>query len=230
VSGEEPEPADTRRRVDQGLLICFALTALAGWIDAIGFLRLGGFYPSFMSGNTTQLGIVLSELDWRSAALPGLLVALFVLGVFTGGVIDRSVTRFPLVLNSAIETLLIVAAIGLSQVETHAALALAPLPIAMGLQNVVAYRFATGSVGITFVTGTLVRLGEALAEAVVRGRGQWSRPALTWLAMAAGAVGGATAHAVAAPLELALPAMGAAIAAVLAYRMAISGRQVSRAA
>jgi uncharacterized membrane protein YoaK (UPF0700 family) len=29
------------------------LTAIAGWVDAIGFLSLGGFYVSFMSGNTT---------------------------------------------------------------------------------------------------------------------------------------------------------------------------------
>ncbi|MDB5537022.1 MAG: hypothetical protein JWQ65_1897, partial [Devosia sp.] len=32
------------------------LTAAAGFIDAIGFIKLGGFYTSFMSGNTTQLG------------------------------------------------------------------------------------------------------------------------------------------------------------------------------
>jgi uncharacterized membrane protein YoaK (UPF0700 family) len=65
-----------------------------------------------------------------------------------------------------------------------------------------------------------VRLGEALAEAALRRAGQWSRPALTWVAMAAGAVGGATAHAIAAPLELVVPALGAAVAALLAYRLA----------
>src|SRR5689334_17697172 len=90
----------------------------------------------------------------------------------------------------------------------------------MGLQNVIAYRFAAGSVGITFVTGTLVRLAEALADAALRRGGQWSKPALTWLAMAAGAVGGATAHAFAAPLELVIPALGSTLAALLAYRMA----------
>jgi uncharacterized membrane protein YoaK (UPF0700 family) len=213
-----PEPANAR--VDAALLICLALTALAGWIDAIGFLRLGGFYPSFMSGNTTQLGIALSEREWHAAALPALLVALFVLGAFIGSIIDRGVKRSPLVVNSLIETLLIVTAIALSYTDIHPALALAPLPAAMGLQNVIAYRFATGSVGITFVTGTLVRLAEALADAALRRGGQWSRPALTWVAMAAGAIGGATAHAFAAPLELVLPALGAAVAAVLAYRMA----------
>ena len=40
-----------------GLLIGLCLTAVAGWVDAIGFLRLGGLYTSFMSGNTTHLGV-----------------------------------------------------------------------------------------------------------------------------------------------------------------------------
>jgi len=206
--------------VDAALLICIALTALAGWIDAVGFLRLGGFYPSFMSGNTTQLGVALSHRQWEAAALPVMLVLLFVLGAFIGSVIDRAVQRFPLALNALIETVLIVAAIALERADSHPAVALAPLPVAMGLQNVIAYRFATGSVGITFVTGTLVRLGEALAEAALRRGGQWSKPALTWVAMAAGAIGGATAHAIAAPIELVVPALGSAVAAVMAYRMA----------
>jgi hypothetical protein len=34
------------------------LTAIAGWVDAIGFISLGGFDVSFMSGNTTR--------SWRS--------------------------------------------------------------------------------------------------------------------------------------------------------------------
>jgi len=30
------------------------LTAAAGMIDVVGFIELGGFYTSFMSGNTTR--------------------------------------------------------------------------------------------------------------------------------------------------------------------------------
>jgi uncharacterized membrane protein YoaK (UPF0700 family) len=37
-----------QRRLFLGLL----LTGCAGFIDAIGFIELGGFYTSFMSGNT----------------------------------------------------------------------------------------------------------------------------------------------------------------------------------
>ena len=46
---------DTRRNIS---LAC-ALSALAGYVDAIGFLHLGGLYVSFMSGNST---LVLSAI------------------------------------------------------------------------------------------------------------------------------------------------------------------------
>ena len=66
--------------MSKGPLLGLVLTAMAGWVDAIGFLRLGGFYPSFMSGNTTQLGVALSNGNWQAAMLPALLIGLFVTG------------------------------------------------------------------------------------------------------------------------------------------------------
>ena len=44
---------DTRRNIS---LAC-ALSALAGYVDAIGFLHLGGLFVSFMSGNSTRMGV-----------------------------------------------------------------------------------------------------------------------------------------------------------------------------
>ncbi|MGC1301980.1 MAG: DUF1275 family protein, partial [Caulobacteraceae bacterium] len=37
------------------LVLAVALTAIAGWVDAVGFLRLGSLFVSFMSGNTTEM-------------------------------------------------------------------------------------------------------------------------------------------------------------------------------
>ncbi|MFJ5369898.1 DUF1275 family protein, partial [Bosea sp. CER48] len=37
--------------------LAFCLSGLAGFVDALGFLSLGGFFVSFMTGNTTRLGI-----------------------------------------------------------------------------------------------------------------------------------------------------------------------------
>jgi uncharacterized membrane protein YoaK (UPF0700 family) len=43
---------DSRRNI---ALAC-ALSALAGYVDGIGFLHLGGLFVSFMSGNSTRMG------------------------------------------------------------------------------------------------------------------------------------------------------------------------------
>ncbi len=48
--------------------LAIGLSMLAGYVDAIGFIQLGGFFVSFMSGNSTRLGV-------------GGLIALFVIGV-----------------------------------------------------------------------------------------------------------------------------------------------------
>jgi len=39
------------------LAIAVALAILAGYIDGIAFVYLGGYFVSFMSGNTTQSGV-----------------------------------------------------------------------------------------------------------------------------------------------------------------------------
>lgn len=37
--------------------LAIRLSALAGYVDAIGFIQPGGFFVSFMSGNSTRLGV-----------------------------------------------------------------------------------------------------------------------------------------------------------------------------
>src|SRR4051812_4213802 len=71
-------------RYDRRLRILAALlSALAGYVDAIGFIELGGFFVSFMSGNSTRLAVELVG-DRGRAALAGALVGCFVLGVMAG--------------------------------------------------------------------------------------------------------------------------------------------------
>src|SRR3982074_2234511 len=55
---------DSRRNI---ILAC-ALSALAGYVDAIGFLHLGGLFVSFMSGNSTRRRVSLAEQHWSNAA------------------------------------------------------------------------------------------------------------------------------------------------------------------
>src|SRR5262245_44207185 len=87
---------DSRRDI---ALAC-ALSALAGSADGIGFLHLGGLFVSFMSGNSTRMGVSLSTGEWRAAADTFGLIVLFVAGAACGGliVLGRGAHRQPFVL------------------------------------------------------------------------------------------------------------------------------------
>src|ERR1700731_3744758 len=96
---------DSRRNV---ALAC-ALSALAGYVDAIGFLHLGGLFVSFMSGNSTRMGVSLAAGDWRPAAEAFGLIVLFVIGAAGGSliVLGRGIHRQPWIL--LVEALLLIA-------------------------------------------------------------------------------------------------------------------------
>src|SRR4051794_37428077 len=75
--------------LDRGgnIALACALSALAGYVDGIGFLHLGGLFVSFMSGNSTRMGVSLAEADWLKAAEAFGLIALFVTGAAVGSLI-----------------------------------------------------------------------------------------------------------------------------------------------
>src|ERR1700730_17248847 len=97
---------DTSRNV---ALAC-ALSALAGYVDAVGFLHLRGLFVSFMSGNSTRMGVSLAQAEWANAAKSLGLIALFVTGAAAGSliVLGRGTHRQSWVLRA--EALLLAAA------------------------------------------------------------------------------------------------------------------------
>ena len=56
------------------------LTALAGLVDAVGYIQLNQLFLSFMSGNSTHLGMTLAKTDWRDAVAAAAIIAAFVTG------------------------------------------------------------------------------------------------------------------------------------------------------
>ena len=182
---------DTSRNIS---LAC-ALSALAGYVDGIGFLHLGGLFVSFMSGNSTRMGVSLAEGRWLSAAEAFGLIALFVIGAAAGSliVLGRGTRRQPWVLLA--EALLLAAAalcygFGLSNV------AVAAIVLAMGLENAVfQIRGGGGGLGLTYVTGALVKVGQ-LAAAVLTGGARWGwvPNLLLWAAMVTGSLCGGLAY------------------------------------
>lgn len=187
-----------------------ALSALAGYIDAVGFLTLGGFFVSFMSGNSTRLGVAIAE----GSPLTGIAIALivaFVAGVFAGFWLAH---RAPRTAQARVMALVGVLLAGAALLD-HAAAPLAATlgaAAAMGAVNAVFAPIGGFPVGLTYMTGTLVRIGQLLADAT-RGENPlaWWPYLMHWAALVAGAVIGAWTQA-----RIGLAALWAACACALA--------------
>src|SRR5262245_23915644 len=179
----------------QNILLACVLSALAGYVDGIGLLHLGGLFVSFMSGNSTRMAVSLADGQW-SAALEALgLIVLFVAGAGLGSliVLGRFAQRQAALL--LVEALLLAAA-GIAHHLGHQPLAIAAIVLAMGLENAVFQIDGGGGLGLTYVTGALVKVGQLLAAALTGGpRWGWLPNLLLWAALVAGAVGGALAYA-----------------------------------
>ncbi|WMT78958.1 YoaK family protein [Bradyrhizobium sp. Ash2021] len=181
---------DSRRNV---ALAC-ALSALAGYVDAIGFLHLGGLFVSFMSGNSTRMGVSLAEGHWLNAAVALGLIALFVIGAAAGSliVLGRGAHRQPLVLLT--EALLLAGA-ALAYTFGLPNVAVATIVLAMGLENAVFQIDGGAGLGLTYVTGALVKVGQLVAAALTGGaRWAWAPNLLLWAALVTGALCGALAY------------------------------------
>ena len=172
-------------------LLAVGLAAQAGFVDALGFLKLGGLFVSFMSGNSTRMAVGVaagSAIALNAAEL----IAAFVAGVVAGALVGRAAGQWrkPAVLGLALALLLLAALQTLSgSPGTGLTLLMAA---AMGSVNNVFQRDGEVSVGVTYMTGTLVKLGQQVAAALMGGDALcWLPYLLLWLGLVAGAVCGA---------------------------------------
>ncbi|TFI59714.1 DUF1275 domain-containing protein [Sphingomonas parva] len=195
------------------------LSALAGFVDAVAFLELGGFFVSFMSGNSTRLAVGIAG-DSPAAATAAGLIGAFVLGVTAGALVGAAGGR-----RRAASVLLFVAALlglaaasGLGGAAFAAALLLAA---AMGAENAVFEKEGEVRIGLTYMTGTLVKLGQRIA-ATLRGADAtgWGSFLLLWAGFVGGAVLGALARpALGLAVSLAAAAGAAGLLALVAWSM-----------
>jgi uncharacterized membrane protein YoaK (UPF0700 family) len=172
--------------------LAYALSALAGYVDAVGFLMVGGFFVSFMSGNTTRLavGIVDRAEDWQRAAL---LILSFFAGVVAGSLVGRLATRRHRAVLALVTGLLAISAVlaGLGR----PLLAGSALALAMGAENATFERDGEVRIGLTYMTGTLVKAGQRLAGALVgEDRSAIWPHATLWAALSLGAIAGAVSY------------------------------------
>ena len=181
---------DVTRR---GLALSLVLSGVAGYVDAIGFIDTGGFFVSFMSGNSTQAGVDILEQGLASSLLPLTLVVAFVLGVAAGAMIGGNGRRRAWAVAASASAVALSAV--LAAVVPTSPARFWMLAVAMGALNTLYLSDGRARVAITYATSTLVSLGLAVA-ALLTGRSgsAWRRPLLLWGSLAGGAVVGAAAH------------------------------------
>ena len=153
-------------RVEWALAIFLAL--MAGYLDGYGLLVLGT-YVSFMSGNTTTVGLRSGQDNFHAALPSAIAVLFFVTGSFLGTLFGQARLRHShrLIFGAIAGLLVTVAGLerhGLSNAASEIAL----LSLAMGMMNPALSKVGAESVSLTFVTGTLSRIGAHLAAAAGR--------------------------------------------------------------
>lgn len=199
VAGPPPLRGGTSVLADHGaprhpLLFALALTGLAGFLDAAAYVHVDHIYVSFMSGNSTHLGMSLASL-----AIPDIVFVLGVISAFVGGsaagtwIADHSGERLVAGVL-CVEAVLLALAIG-AALTAHPRACVTIVALTMGIQNVLHQAVGGVDVGKGFVTGMLAGLGQSMArlpegKTTLRGTLTYL---VNWMAFVAGAAGGALA-------------------------------------
>lgn len=179
------------------------LTAVAGYVDAIGYLNLGHIYVANMSGNSIAIGIHTAHAEKWQVWKFGWPVISFTVGLL----LSRILLTFGMNLHwrslaapaIALETIALAGFIAVPSGAGGVFLAAS----AMGIQAATLSRFNGVTVYTCFVTGSLVKFAENAAEFLIglvrpatRDQSNLSRAvwfAGAWAAYVIGAILGTTA-------------------------------------
>lgn len=213
-----PAPSVTRLQARARIFACL-LSALAGFVDAVGYIRTGGFFVSFMSGNSTRLGVGIALSRGSAAIAVGLILA-FVAGVICGSLLgDKAQQQRPPAVLLLVAGLLACSA----ATQSKTALSVALLAVAMGAENSVFERGGEVRLGVTYMTGSLVRVGSGIAATLLGRTGNgWVGYLLLWIAFVFGAIMGATASVASAHWCIWGASFAAALLAIASIRLAHS--------
>ena len=147
--------------------LAVSLSVAAGYIDGFGLLVLGT-YVSFMSGNTTAAGVRAGQADLSLAVSPAVAIASFLAGSFGGNVVAHSALRQVHRVLFGVVAALLAIALPLGNSGMFNNLTIAALSFGMGMVNPALSQIGSEAVSLTFVTGTLSRIGNHLALALTK--------------------------------------------------------------
>ncbi|HVV49783.1 MAG TPA: YoaK family protein [Polyangia bacterium] len=151
-----------------------ALSAVAGYVDALGWMLFSHVYVANMTGNTVALGRSLADRDLADALARVWPIVTFTSGLFASElvyeVVRRRGRRSSVAWTLGLELCCLVAVTLLpwphASTKSGAAYYLPTglLALAMGLQNATLVRVGASSVYTTHLTGNLTRLGREAAH------------------------------------------------------------------
>jgi len=150
-------------RADRRLAVCLAV--ISGYVDGYG-LCVFATYVSFMSGNTTQTGAMTGQGDFAAALPSALAIVFFVAGSVAGNwvILSRLWDSRRFLFGITAVALAVTTGVG----PGHVKAGIMTLSLAMGMLNSTLSRVGAEAVSLTFVTGTLSRIGSHIAMAVRR--------------------------------------------------------------
>lgn len=173
--------------------LLLALTAAAGWSDALSYAALGHVFTANMTGNLVLLGLALGRIEGTAVERSAVALAGFAAGALLGALVTRGPLRGPwppsvtAALGIEAAMLAAFAAVWLTGTAVDALIALSAL--GMGVQSAAIRRLDVPGVATTFVTGTITSLMAGLAA--VQATSGWRRHAAVVVALVAGATAGA---------------------------------------
>lgn len=167
------------------------LIAVAGGLDATAFLGAGGIFVANQTGNATFLAMAVAGTHTGNTAAAATSLLCFFVAAGLGGRLLSTVPpgeRWPSRTSTAIAIEVVLIAVGalLARLDTYAALVIAPLALAMGLQAALAARLALQHLTGGFITGATTTA--AMTSPIGDGSNPW-----WWYVVAPIAVLGATA-------------------------------------
>ncbi|GGG23756.1 DUF1275 family protein [Rhodococcoides trifolii] len=219
--GEHKETTEVR--------LSSVLAVLAGFVGAASFIHSAGYFVTFMTGNTERMVLGWFTGDAVLAYGAMILVAMFLAGVVVASLARRHLwSNHPhgaTNLTALALTVAVVLDLRLSGTDTTFSPTIGLLPIsfvafAMGALNTSFVKKGEVSIPLSYVTGTLVKLGQGIERHISGGTiKEWSDYGILYASFTAGAVlGGIVGILVGGGWMLLAAALAAAATSIYTYR------------
>ncbi|WP_405178970.1 YoaK family protein [Nocardia sp. NBC_01377] len=194
------QPDEVRRKAlyDSDARLSWVLAALAGLIGAAAFMHTAGYFVTFMTGNTERavLGHFHDETDVAVAAA-------LLLGSFLSGVVVSSLCRRhfwsghphgPTLLTTACLAAASIIDIVMYEITSSPRIEFVPIlfvAFGVGALNTSFVKNGEVSIPLSYVTGTLVKMGQGIERHISGGTyADWLDYFLLYAAFALGAFAG----------------------------------------